>query len=145
MRLKEAEFLNQLKAPLPTLSSEFESALFASAEALLQQRREFRSHRRIRPERWRLGLEFSPLRPLGQALRLLALQPSAQAAAVAVLVSIWVLFRSETDSSATGFSELPDFPRFNQAPARYDALWLAERMAYEKEIQDAHQETSRGI
>ena len=138
----------QIKKPEP--SREFETALFARAEQLLTARREHlaarekKIQRAVRSrKRW-----FTKFRELpSRLLEFFAIHPDAPAAAAtfATLVLAFLALHRPHESPANfSYSDLPELPKFNDAPAHYDAQTLAERQAYEREVEDAHHKTSGG-
>jgi flagellar biosynthesis component FlhA len=153
MRVKEQDLKNKLKQALmnkPDLSAESQAMLFSQADSLLAKRREHRrlqeadSKRMIRAgARVRLSLQ----KAVSRLIEILAIRPDIPAAAtafLALILAFLALHGSHTRSSPTS-SELPDFPKYNDSPARYDAQRLAEQQAYEREVEDAHQKTSGGL
>ena len=147
MRVKGTEFDAHLKKCLgkkSQLSSSIEAALFSQAEYLLAGRRS------------RLAAPKAP--PKSEALRLLASRildsvafhpdyPATAAAFAALFVAYLVLPHGQGRSNQVSRSEvstLPEFPKFNDFPAKYDAQRLAEERAYEREVNDAHEKTSGG-
>lgn len=138
MRVAERDFQNRVTEALRETvrpSSDFEARLFSSAEDLLSKRRAqraLRSRRRIQWER------VFPFLNLAEIMKTLAPHPMVQATIFLVLISSIFWFRPRSEKLR--FSDLPDFPKFNNASARYDAMWLAERQADEKEMEDAHLE-----
>lgn len=128
-----------------------EAELFSKAEALLSKRRErltFREQGVLRRRQagdrvWRAVLET-----LGQWVEVFAIHPNTPAAGLilAVLVMSFAAFNgTHSNGTMLRFSDLPELPKTNDAPARYDAQVLAEAQAYEREVQNAHQNTSGGI
>jgi hypothetical protein len=154
MRVRPNEFQSKIKQALsdrPGHSFAFEAKLFAQAEELLAAKRElFELHKTgaARRAQKKAQLLFSLQEIVSKLMDLIAIRPDvpAVAAAFAVLVLAFMALHGgrERGMSFT-YSDLPDFPKYNDAPARYDAQRLAEQMAYEREVEDAHQKTSGGI
>ena len=130
MRISENDFDEQIKTALAARmepSPDFEARLFSSANALLEKRRELAAHRRS------LSLfEFSFDFPA-----FFAPNPLARFAVVLAALVLVVVTRAQSRKSALILADLPEFPKTNNATASYDAQWLAERNAYDKEIENA--------
>ncbi len=154
--MKKYEFESQLTQALdqyPQMSVECEVALFTRAEALLAERRGRLSARAIAErqteqakKRWlsecqRLAarlFEFCAVHPDGPA--------SAAALATWVLAFLALNIGGQRDTTANlSSADFPVLPKYNDGPAQYDAQLLAERQAYEREVEDAHKKTSGGI
>jgi len=120
------------------LSTESELLLFAQAENLLSARRERISSRET----------VARLANRAKRQRLLAIHPDMPAAATTfiVLILAFIVLHSRPEITfRVSYSDLPDLPKTNDFPARYDAQLFAERQAYEREVEDAHKRTSGGI
>jgi len=154
MRIKDSELEAHLKKALqkkPELPAVLESALFAKAQGLLTERRErivardAKIQKASRATRQRIGA----LRRAGawvfEIFSLHPDMPATAATAAALFLALLAFHSSPRHAPSLSQSDLPDFPRFNNAPARYDAQRLAEQQAYEREVEDAHQKTSGGI
>ena len=144
LQQKVSEALSAKSSP----SAQFESRLFANAQELLAERREYLEERRAfskKVSRWIYRIRSSPWEFLAWATQLLVINPGVQAAALLLLASAAILIHSGPRGRSTEFSDLPDFPKFNDAPARYDAERQVERQAYEREVEDAHIKTSGGL
>ncbi|MEK6705293.1 MAG: hypothetical protein AABZ06_05850 [Bdellovibrionota bacterium] len=138
-------------------SAEFEARLFASANELLACRRERlavcgAAAKKAKLARSRafgvvqeLVVHLSPIQVLIRTANFFALHPAAQAATLVVLTSIALIIHARPSGPLITFSDLPDFPKYNDSPARYDSQWLADRQAYEREVEYAHRKTSGGI
>jgi hypothetical protein len=137
--LKMKRFLHQK----PAVSPQLESTLFSHAEELLAVRRERKVLVRETVRRFR---DFLLIRP----------DTPAAAGIFAALVLTFLALHVQRDHRLNGHvgigqvgsgrtEELASFPSQNDASARYDAQVLAERIAYEKEVEDAHEKTSGGI
>ncbi|MCM2279009.1 MAG: hypothetical protein NDJ89_13115 [Oligoflexia bacterium] len=125
-------------------SGDFEAALFAEAEDLLAKRREQRDSREDRArrkslarKRWLAGIELLAIRPD---------RPATAAVLAALLVAFLALHDGGGDRSGRlSYADLPPLPEDNDFAAQYDSQVLAERQAYEREVEDAHGKASGGI
>jgi len=152
--MKTREFEAQFKQVLnkkPKLSVESELALFAQAEDLLATRREHRASRETvakRADQARTR-RLTALRQLPSSLlEFFAIHPDTPVTATAfiALVLAFVALQSGRGPAVrVSYSDLPALPKTNNFAAYYDAQLLAERQAYEREVEDAHQKTSGGI
>ena len=156
MRMKEANFETALRRALeqkPGLSQASEAALFARAEELLSSRRELISARNADARRMsqaRASALLASRQLISRMIELLAIHPNGPAAAATLVACVLAFVALESPLWPSGwtrlsYSDLPDFPRFNDVPSRYDAQRLAERQAYERERENADKETSGGI
>lgn len=155
MRIKKDLFEAQIKKTLsekPKLPDEYEAVLFAKAEDLLSERRELITSRQaearqmaLARKRWLLAIR----RFFSLAWETLAFNPDrpATAAIFAVLIVAFLALNGggRDVSVRLSYADLPPLPKNNDFPAHYDAQVLAERQAYEREVQDAHKRTSGGI
>ena len=151
--MKESKYETSLKDALnqkPKVSAEFEVTLFAQAEVLLAARREYLALREASvQDRKQAGSHWlnSARQILSDIWELFAIHPNlpATAAMLATLVFAFVaLHQGNEPAMSLSYSDLPALPKYNDAPANYDAQLLAERQAYEREIDDAHKKTSGG-
>lgn len=157
MRMKEANFETALRRALeqkPGLSQASEAALFARAEELLSSRRELISARNADARRMsqaRASALLASRQLISRMIELLAIHPNGPAAAATLVACVLAFVALENPrfghqgGTRLSYSDLPDFPRFNDVPSRYDAQRLAERQAYERERENADKETSGGI
>ena len=128
-----------------------EAALFERAEAMLVARRERRVLREAavrHSTRTRARRLHGVRQGFAQVLDFFALHPDmpATAATFATLALAFLfLHGGQGIDSRRADPDLSEFAKTNDAPARYDAQRLAERQAYEREVEDAHQKTSGGI
>jgi hypothetical protein len=153
MRIKEQNFQSSIKRALGNktdLSAESKAALFAQAEILLAKRREHLSARELgarkvlqRGER----LHFSLQKSFSCLIEILAIQPDVPAAGAAFLALIlaFLAFHGSHPRFNPAYSDVPEFSKNNDFQARYDAERLAEQQAYEREVEDAHKNTSGGL
>jgi len=158
MRIKKDQYEIALKQALkpelttrPQVSSAFEASLFAKAEDLLATRRERVASRELTTQQLkqarRRGL-IAFRQTSARILEFFAIHPSAPAAATTLATLILAFMSLHTSHEPTvvlSYSDLPALSKTNDAPARYDAQNLADRQAYEREIENAHQKTSGGI
>ena len=136
-------------------SAAFEAALFSKANDLLTQKRSQildRALAKSRVEVRRRELVALPVRVLLEQQRYLAISAPIQAAALLVLTSSVYFIHSRATDISSGNSgvtntalELPDFPKTNDASARYEAQRQLEEQNYENEVEDAHQKTNGGV
>jgi len=149
--MKKHDLETQIKEVLANktkLSQESELALFSQAENSLSVRRKRIASREAAAhlanqakERRLVGLQqfFSRI------AEFLAIHPDAPAAAT-TFIALVLAFISLQERPGTPFkvsyANLPDLPKTNDFPARYDAQLSAERQAYEREVEDAHRKTS---
>ena len=156
MRIKEKDFDSSIREYLQkkeSLSAAGKQALFSKADALLARRRKLLIERDVARLQWRfpngirglLALLSDLARAPALVFRGLALHPAAQVALLLILTSLVFLLRSHSTGEGLRFADLPEIPKFNDGPARYDAMWRSEREAYEKEVEDAHRNTKGGI
>ena len=151
------DFETQLKDALkekPGLSAEREATLFEKAEDLLGARRErvaLKLKKTKDIESARRGLVLKIRTIPARMWDFLANHPDAPAAATALMALVLAFVMTfpalhshrETYTELT-YSDLPALPKTNDVPARYDAQVLAERQAYEREVENAHDQTSGG-
>ena len=150
--MKNQDFDLQIKQSLSTksgLSKEAESLLFLNAESLLSARRDRFVLKEAKAKRSR---QKSKLAYFGEGIskivEVLATQADMPAAATTIAILFLALFAfpgRSVVSFKVSYSDLPDLPKMNDFPTRYDAQLLAERLAYEREVEDAHKRTSGGI
>jgi len=148
MRVSDHEFEAQIKQVLGEKSQipdALEAALFAQAEDLLAKRRGRIASREAEVKRRRIAIRQLSSR----VVELLAIRPEAPATA-AILAALVVAFLTlhgggREAGMPLSYQDLPALPKNNDVPARYDAQILAERQAYEREVEDAHNRTSGGI
>ena len=155
MRIKKDQFETQIKKALsekPKLQGEFEGALFAKAEGLLSKRREQIASRQVEARQVALARKrwFAAIRQIfSRGLEFLAIHPDRPATAAvfaALIVAFLVLHGGGREMGVQlSYADLPPLPKNNDFPAHYDAQILAEKQAYEREVQDAHRRTSGGI
>jgi hypothetical protein len=154
MRVGPDEFQNKIKQALsdkPAPSVMFEARLFAQAEDLLAIRRErleLRKSDAVRLAQKRAHLLSSFQESFSRILDIVAIRPDVPAAATALAALVLVflaLHNGHGHGVSLTYADLPDFPKNNDAPARYDAQRLVEQNAYEREVEDAHRRTSGGL
>jgi hypothetical protein len=151
--MKKDEFDAKIKQDLSNktqLSIESEYALFSQAESLLAVRREHIASRETIARRAdhakKRRLIVSRQKGL-HLLELLAIHPDTPAMAttfIALVLTFWALQGRNESVLRASYSGLPELPKMNDFPARYDAQVFAERQAYEREVEDAHRKTSGG-
>ncbi len=146
MRIEADSFEKKIKEALGEsvpVRGDFELALFAKAEGLLSKRREqlgaqkavahrvvlVRKHRleklrRLFSRLWE-GIAFYPDRPAAAAVFAIFL---------AALVSLHDGDIPNRSFQPLSYADLPQLPKFNDFPARYDAQVLSEKQAYEREV-----------
>jgi hypothetical protein len=136
----------------PTPSVDFEAALFAQAEDLLSRRREQLSARELKSRHSAMARQrvFTPLRQsYSRFLDVIAMYPDrpALAAVVAVILVAFLALQGGGSSISVrrGYARLPALTQNNDFSARYEEQVRAEKQAYEREVEDAHRETSGGI
>lgn len=152
--MKKQDFevpLKQLLSDKPEVPAKLEAAIFAQAEGLLAQRRELLASREadtLRSAQVRTRRFLSIRQSAARVIELFAIHPDAPATAAvfAVLLATFLVLHgpSERPSKLT-YSDLPALSKTNDVPARYEAQRLAERQAYEREVENVHRETSGGI
>ena len=151
--MKNLDFETQVKQTLSSktkLSVESELSLFTQAENLLAIRRELIASREavLKLANQTRKQRLIALRQiLSQVSEFLAIHPDTPAVATTfvALVLAFTIFQSKPQSAfRISYSDLPEFPKTNDFSARYDAQLLAERQAYEREVEDAHKKTSGG-
>jgi hypothetical protein len=139
----------QEKPPVPQA---LQQSLFDAAELLLSARREAIHHRESLAHRRHQARvrRFDGIRAMGRRFgEVSTFQPQLPAALATAFVLALALFATQGGSRHTaiqlGYSDLPALPKSNDAPRLYDAQILADRQAYEREVENAHRETSGGI
>ena len=129
------------------LSPESELLLFSKAENLLATRRDRFALREAKRSKQRS--KFTTFgETISKIAEIVATHADMPAAATMVVVLFLAFFAFPIRSRVpinVSYSDLPDLPKTNDFAARYDAQLLAERMAYEREVEDAHKRTSGGI
>jgi hypothetical protein len=153
MPVKEQDFQNKMKQALmnkPDLSAESKALFFTQAEMLLAKKRERRNMQesaarvRLSPRKTFSRYIGALIETLAETLAIQPDVPAAGAAFLALILAFLAFHGSHSRFNAT-YSEFPDFPKNNDSQARYDAERLAEQQAYEREVEDAHKNTSGGL
>jgi hypothetical protein len=154
MRIKEKELQTRIKTELSEktkLSFKAEAALFAQAEELLAARRDriqVRQDAAVRASRSRKQAFDSIQGLIAAAFEKFVLYPSGPMAATAfaaLIIAFLAYPRVQKDAVRFTYADLPEFKKFNDAPARYDAERIHEQQAYEREVENAHKSTSGGL
>jgi hypothetical protein len=151
--MKDQDLESKIREALdqkPRLPAEAELVLFSRADDLLAKRRDqivcrqtaVQEASRKRAQRF-LSLRRACLR-VWDYLSVYPESPALATALATLVLTLMVVTGRSGPSRKLSYSELPDLPKTNDFAARYEAQWFAERQAYEREVEDAHQKTSGG-
>ncbi len=146
LRIREETARLLSEAPEPRFSTEFRARTFADAFAVLNERKALASHRRraqqARTDFLRNWLARIDLRPI-------VLNPAFQFSILALFLGGILIIQHSGQERWPGRTEVTRAPleesdRENHFGTEYETTWKSQQLAYEREVEDAHQATRGG-